>query len=305
MTISAAAVVVVASGGIPVTNLGAAGAVPLTVVASGGTPVTIVASGGLPVTLLNADGSFYGFDAASLALFAAMTTPPTTARQSLINACIVALKTAGIWSQLDVLYVLAAADSQAASLNWVSPSTFALVATASPTFTADRGYAGNGSTSHLDTGWTPSINAVNYTQNSASAWAWDLTATEEDNNSILGNSTAPRTKIGPRGASSTSMIRINDNTDQSTAVATAVGFWGAQRRASTDKRAWMNGAQLGTTASTASTGIPSQSQWICGSNSTLFSAHQVAAAAWGASLSGLEAPLYSAMLAYMQGVGAA
>lgn len=54
----AAPVVVVAAGGLPVTDLGAAGAAPFTVVSTYGVAVTLTA-GALPVSLLNADGTFY------------------------------------------------------------------------------------------------------------------------------------------------------------------------------------------------------------------------------------------------------
>lgn len=54
------AVVVVEAGGLAVTNLGAVGATPFTVVENGlGIAVTLVDSGGLPVTLLNEDGSLW------------------------------------------------------------------------------------------------------------------------------------------------------------------------------------------------------------------------------------------------------
>jgi hypothetical protein len=59
----ARAVTIVASGGLPVTNIDTAGAlgVPLTPVSSGGVPITLVSSGGMPAVLVNETGSlFYG-----------------------------------------------------------------------------------------------------------------------------------------------------------------------------------------------------------------------------------------------------
>jgi len=59
----ARAVTIVASGGMPVTNIDTAGAlgVPLTPVSSGGVPITLVDSGGMPAVLVNETGSlFYG-----------------------------------------------------------------------------------------------------------------------------------------------------------------------------------------------------------------------------------------------------
>lgn len=266
------------------------------------TPNTVALSA-LGVSLTD-NVSLVGYNPAAIAIFNSFTTPATTARKNLINQTVVALINAGIWADLDVLYMLAAADSQAARINWKAPGTFTCsLVGGGPTFQADRGFTGNGSTQALDTGYTPSTQGVKYTQNDASAWAWDLTAAEEDGASDVGNATAPRLKLAPRGTGSTSLFRINDNTDQSNPSSSALGFWGAQRRGATDKRTWMNGAQVGTTANTASTGLPAQSQWICGANSSLFSVHQMSAAAWGSSLNGLEAAFYTAVSAYMTGVG--
>src|SRR5690606_35810663 len=97
-----------------------------------------------------------------------MTTPPTRARQLLINTTITNLIAAGLWPKLDVLYLLAAADEQAARLNWKNPGTFTCTAVNSPTFTADRGFAGDGSTSYLDTNFNiSSASGRLYEQNSA------------------------------------------------------------------------------------------------------------------------------------------
>lgn len=59
----ARAVTIVASGGMPVTNIDTAPAlgVPLTPVAAGGVPITLVSSGGMPAVLVSETGSlFYG-----------------------------------------------------------------------------------------------------------------------------------------------------------------------------------------------------------------------------------------------------
>ncbi|WP_336802535.1 hypothetical protein, partial [Kaistia sp. MMO-174] len=73
--------------------------------------------------------------------FARLTNQPTTARKKLYNDLIVSLKTAGVWAKLDALYVLAAADAQAARQNLVA-NAYNISASGSPVFTADRGYTG-------------------------------------------------------------------------------------------------------------------------------------------------------------------
>jgi hypothetical protein len=41
----------------------------------------------------------------------------------LIDALVGALKASAVWAKLDVLWVLAAADSQAARRNWIADAT--------------------------------------------------------------------------------------------------------------------------------------------------------------------------------------
>ncbi len=99
-------------------------------------------------------GRAHGPDTASIALIARMTAAPDSARRGQIDALVRALKIAGIWPKLAALYLTAAHDAQAARLNWVSGS-HDLTEHGALTFTADRGYTGDGSTGYLDSGWSP------------------------------------------------------------------------------------------------------------------------------------------------------
>lgn len=240
----------------------------------------------------------------ALALFAAMTVQPDAARKTLINSTIVALKAAEIYQQLDLLYLLAAADEQAAKLNWVNPASFAAVAINSPAFVADKGFTGDGSSSRLRTQYTPSTNGVHYTRDDASGWVFVLTNVNETLADI-GNNTSPKSIVRSR-SSGYPVTCINDATaSNGDAVSTSVGFTGGQRISSTVKRIWKDGAQSGADISVSSTGISAQEFWICGANSVIFSTKQIAAVAWGASLTGIEVSFSNILLAYMQGVGAA
>lgn len=106
----------------------------------------------------------------AVSLFARMTTPPSVARKQAINECIKSLKTAGVWSKLEVLHVYAAADSQAALLNWCSTSYNATLVNA-PTFTADYGYATNGTSNYINTNFAPGSSVLSG-QNDASMGLW-------------------------------------------------------------------------------------------------------------------------------------
>ena len=109
-------------------------------------------------------------DAVATAIIDEITTPPDTARAAAINALVIALKGYGVWTKLDRLYVTAAADSQAAGLDWKHPATSgnALTAVNSPAFTADSDYTCDGSTSYLNTNFKPSTGAAVMTTSSHS-----------------------------------------------------------------------------------------------------------------------------------------
>lgn len=241
---------------------------------------------------------------ASEAIFAEFTTPPSVTNKVNINRLVVTLQSASIWDNLDLLYVLAAADSQAALINWKNPGTKTLSAVNSPTFTAYAGYAGNGTTSRLNTAWTPSTEAVKYTLNNASVWVWSRTnsqAAVADIGSVGAGTDTCQIRI--RTAANVALFGVNSATS-SVANTSSSGLFGSQRRASNDLRLFVNGVQTAG-VSLASGSLPSLAQWICGGDSTHFSARQLSFAAWGASLSGTEASFYAAVSAYMQAVGAA
>jgi hypothetical protein len=101
----------------------------------------------------------------AVALFARMTNTPSIGRKRLMDTLIKSLIANGIWSTLDGLWVPAAADSQAATLNWVANN--ALTPTAM-TFTADRGFAGNGTSSTISAGISTSL--ATHNSNAAGVW---------------------------------------------------------------------------------------------------------------------------------------
>jgi hypothetical protein len=89
------------------------------------------------------------------------------------NNFVIALKNLGIWDDLDILYVFATdGDSDFATLNWKAPASFQASKVSSPTFTANQGFTGNGSSAYLDTGWAPDPDGVNYTQNDACGFVY-------------------------------------------------------------------------------------------------------------------------------------
>lgn len=100
-------------------------------------------------------------------LMAAASVAPSNLRKGYIARFIGAVYVAGVWAKRDAIWVWGAHDAQFGRLNWKNPSLFACSEVNSPTFTTDRGYAGNGTTSYIDTGWDPANNGSKWLQNDA------------------------------------------------------------------------------------------------------------------------------------------
>jgi hypothetical protein len=168
-----------------------------------------------------------------------MTVQPPSWLAGQIDTLIKALKSTGIWSQLDALWVSCVHHPQAATLNWINPSRYTLIPTGSgglgaPMFVPYRGFAGSGQ-GWLATGYTPGINGVKYTLNSASIWAWqNLPITLAANsyvNMIMGTKTASYAYLNLKnsGVSNQVVISVNDDSHAGSAVPAAYnGFFGAQ-----------------------------------------------------------------------------
>ena len=244
-----------------------------------------------------------GYDPDAKAIIAAMVPPPPVGRQDLINSTVLALKAAGIWDQLDLLYFMAAHSQQAGYLNWKNPSAFPLTVTGAVSFTVDQGCQGDGATGYLSTGWVPNTNGVNFTQDSASLWMWSNTAAAS-NFADAGSGGTPGSYILARTVAGNLLTgRMNDGSIGGGATTGGVGFYGNQRIDASTRKFWLSGVQAGTTLTVASTGRSIAASGVCGVPATNFSIRQQSMFATGASLAGKEAQLYSITRAYMSGVG--
>lgn len=77
------------------------------------------------------------------------------------------LKGTGDWDLIDRLFLLKNTSAIAALTSIKNPTSTAATVVNSPTFTADVGYAFNGSTQYLNTQYIPSTDGVNWVLNSA------------------------------------------------------------------------------------------------------------------------------------------
>lgn len=247
-----------------------------------------------------------------------MTVRPQGNRAFLISNTIRRLKAADIWTKLDVLWMLAAHDAQAGRLNWKTPASFALTAVNSPTFTTDRGYAGNGTTSYLDTGFILGTHAVQSTATAACAGVYlnGGTTTPASGAVNLGVNDFTNSTILPRGTSSggTGMRgRINSTTtnDLSGTLTSPMGLYVLDRPSNTTLNGYDDGVLNGTVAQ-SSAALPATYSVYLGANNSIgpgpanFSDNRIAAAFMGASLSAAQhLALYRITQNFLASMGAA
>lgn len=233
--------------------------------------------------------------AEALALFARMTVQPDVARKRLINSTIVSMKVAGLWSEskFDGLYIFAAHDAQAARLNWLGSDSISVPG--SPTFTANRGYQGNGSSSYLQA--NP---GVTYAADAGHAGMFIETADTAGGRGIdYGGTNGFLDLVGGFLNS-----RWADLSTSSTA-ATGVRHASVNRPDSTQYVKYKNGASIATVVSTSSTFSLSQVSFLAAlSGAGAFSDARIAAGHFGTSLtSGEMSTLYTILNGYMTRVG--
>jgi hypothetical protein len=250
------------------------------------------------------DAALRDYLALALAIFAAFTTPPTTARKEIINNVVADLVLSGVWNELDVLHVYAAADSQAALINWKSPGTFNGTLFNAPAFAADRGFTGNGSNAYISTGYTPD-GSLNYKLTDAMGGIFVLSRDGEDKADI-GVSAGGHLSIFARDSTHRIQVRVNDTTNLiglSGYVKDASGFLIATRTG-TDRLVYKNGRERATGAGVSATGLPTSPIYAL-RNFSAYSSKQLAALVLGGHLSAVQAAaLHEAVAQYMEEVEA-
>lgn len=256
------------------------------------------------------------YETESEAIFAAFTTPPDDTRKGLIDNLVVALKTDGVWAKLDVLDVFAAADSQAALINWKAPGTFNPSLVGAPTFTADRGFTTNGSSSYINTNFNPVTAGGQFTQNSAAFGIWSRTSAQASGGGGIDigsrvNGAIAQNLITTRSSTNTAIGRVNvDTSPANTGASTDGAGHFALRRSASNAWALFRNATSIASGSDTSSAPTSQSFYVGAVNGAgtagVFVSRQYAAAHIGSSLTDADmTALYNALNTYLVAVGAA
>lgn len=231
-------------------------------------------------------------------------TAPSTPQKALQNSLVIALVNSGVWAKLDVLYILATnGSSDFSRLNWKSPTQYELTAVNSPTFTSNQGWAGNATSSYLDTNWIPSTNGVHFTLNSASFGGRINSGSTSQAWVEFGCSTASNVSGSYLFGRLSGLVqyRVNTNFTRQISEASPIAFWHCDRDALTSMSIYKNGTSF-STASDNSVSLPDASLTIgCmnnGGTKQNFSSRQVSMVFAGASMLSEANAFYTAWNTY-------
>lgn len=255
--------------------------------------------GGSGLVLGGVSNPSYVFTNAEAAAYVArMGTAPSNALKALIDTFIGSLKTGGVYTLLDTLYIFALHNATDAFLNVISSSNTA-TGVGGPAFTAFQGYTGSGSAYVMLN--RASNAAGNYGTNAGHASIWELSNLQADNSTI-----GPSVNLVPWDTTNHFQGTLNSFSNNNTIPSTSGnGHWIANRSSSSADQFYKNGASIGSDAN-ASNNAPSAASWlVCTGNTSFPAAYQISIVTTGGSLNSTQAAaLYNACQVYLHAVGA-
>jgi hypothetical protein len=243
--------------------------------------------------------------AQTLQFFDRLITIPSPIRQGLYRDLIDGLVADGVWSNLDLLCIPAAAELATATTNLVSATYQAQPQDGGEIFTADRGWVGTASsTSYISTNFNPSA-AAHYTRNSAFLAAWNVGAGTQIGRALITCPVSSIYKLFPKWDSPNNNTYIGvsedpfgDPADNSTGDTT--GWFVGDRADAGTKVILRNNTQLGS-FSTASVALESDTLQIGNGDPSWITAVY----AFGSHLTTTQhTALYNRLHTYLLAVGA-
>lgn len=243
-------------------------------------------------------------------LVGAMNVEPTEARKTKMQTLLDALKSSGVFAQLDCLYIFHAHDAQAARVNWINPNTFEAREIGTPSFVVNNGYAGVPATnSVLASGWVAATHARKWATGDACMFYY---ATETNNNTAFDMGVYPSAGIGvafltgnhgnPPNAARGSI----DNAGRIAGgvVDTAAGIRAINRITLETQQLVQSTGVVAPAASVAEDNMPTIELAMCGHTTNpdtyTATARRHRAAGWGRALTSVQfAALQSAIAAYI------
>jgi len=230
---------------------------------------------------------------------------PSAGQQVKQNKLLIDLKTAGIWNKLDSFRVYATNGSSSyALIDW--KRLVLCTAVNSPTFTTNVGYRGNGTSSYINSNYNPTANAVNYTLNSASIFAYISAVRTIGQIQAYQGASGVAQLIIAAGTNGIGESYINSSTTGVFNNTTGIGFQLVNRTNSTTLNVYYQGALQNTNSAIASVSIPNRTIWDFSANNggtgSLFSDVGNAIIGYGANLTAEQSDFNNAVNAYMTSI---
>lgn len=238
----------------------------------------------------------------------------SASRQTIINTLITSLKAHNLWNVHDRIWLLAAENSQSALIDLVNLSS---ATNNGSTFTVDQGYAGNGTTSFVNTNFGPSTNGVNYTQNSASLSCYVRTSRSTASNKeavgMFDDGSGRSARFFPHANGSVVVASLNASNSfaQTGPTTNAQGFYTVSRTGATTSNTYKNSntSSIFSDSTASLAGLSATTFYIGAENVQVgadnwFSDDQIAVVAFGAGLSSTDAAQFQTDInAYMTSLG--
>jgi hypothetical protein len=212
-----------------------------------------------------------GWSSEAQAVFNEMTTDPSLEQKGRIDDYIKYLKDGGVWSKLDVMYLFAGHTNTGgeALINIKNPGTFNATLVNSPSFSAYQGFTGDGSTSYINTNWSPGGDGVNFTQNSASiGYHCNTALTGSSSTNIYGAySGGNYIRCWPRYTTDVRFVRINytGNNLEAAGQTDTTGLFADVVTSSTTQVSYRNASSIDTGSDTT-TGVPDSDMYVLAGN---------------------------------------
>lgn len=222
-------------------------------------------------------------------------TLPSPAQQTKQNTLMAALVSSGVFAKVDVLFVFANDGSKEfGCINWKNPTGAKANPISSPTFTTNLGFNSNGSSSYIDTNFNAATQGVNFTNNNAGEFAYQLGALFGP---VFGTMSGPGDGVLMADATN-QRLNMSGTNLTATADMSGNGFKLINRTSSTNVELFNETTQLSRITTTASR-ISASRRILNAQNNYLHSAGRVSIYGNGASLVSEALTLRTAIITYL------
>lgn len=189
---------------------------------------------------------------------------PNLSERITVNAFIKYWKDYNIWTEIDRVYVTKTSGGRnTARINVKAPGTDNLVENG--TLNYSNGFASDGSTGYLATGFIPSTDGVNFTLNDLGIIVYTPNVTAIDAAFDLGTNVGSLLAVNVNRDNVRARLTINQASNSDVVLTPAAGTQHIMRTASNRVAMYINGALAGS-HSAASTSLPTGQLFLCALN---------------------------------------